>query len=119
MKLRQTWESYLTELPKLPWTSLYLTSLELENCDEDMKERVLYALNYGPCGLKTSSLEIHKDDNTEEVMNVDPIEVQCPGNVVRKKEKRLLEKFTFSFLPTPCFYNCDLSVLNPFRTINH
>ena len=88
LKLGQTWESYLTELPKLPWTSLYLTSLELENYDEDMKERVLYALNYGPCGLKTSSLEIHKDYNTEEVMNVvDPIEVQCTGNVVRKKEK--------------------------------
>ena len=52
-----------------------------------MKEHVLYALDYGPCGLKTSSLEIHKDDNTEEVMNVDPIEVQCPGNTVRKKEK--------------------------------
>ena len=87
LKLGQTWESYLTELPKLPWTSLYLTSLELENYDEDMKERVLYALNYGPRGLKTSSLEIHKDENTEEVMNVDPIEVQCPGNVFRKKEK--------------------------------
>ena len=87
LNLVQTWKNYLTELPKLPWTSLYLTSLELENYDEDMKERVLYALNYGPCGLKTSSLEIHKDDNTEEVMNVDPIEVQCPGNVVRKKEK--------------------------------
>ena len=86
LKLGQTWESYLTELPKLPWTSLYVTSLELENYNEDMKERVLYALNYGPCGLKTSSLEIHKDDNTEEVMNVDPIEVQCPGNVVRKKK---------------------------------
>ena len=33
LKLGQTWESYLTELPKLPWTSLYLTSLELENYD--------------------------------------------------------------------------------------
>ena len=53
--------------------------MELETYDEDMKERVLYALNYGPCGPKTSSLGIHKDDNTEEVMNVDPIEVQCPG----------------------------------------
>ena len=27
LKLGQTWEIYLTELPKLPWTSLYLTSL--------------------------------------------------------------------------------------------
>ena len=44
LKLGQTWKSYLTELPKLPWTSLYLTSLELEHYDEDMKERVLYAL---------------------------------------------------------------------------
>jgi len=49
--------------------------LELENYDEDIKERVLYALYYGPYGLKTndfSSAEIHKDDSTEEVMNVDP-----------------------------------------------
>ena len=52
-----------------------------------MKERVLYALTYGPCDLKTSSLEIHKDDNTEEVMNVDPIEVKGQGNFVRKEEK--------------------------------
>ena len=35
LKLGQTWESYLTELRKLPWTSLYLTSLELENYDKD------------------------------------------------------------------------------------
>ena len=41
LKLGQTWGSYLTELPKLPWTSLYLTSLEFENYGEDMKERVL------------------------------------------------------------------------------
>ena len=90
LKLGQTWESYLTELPKLPWSSLYLTSLELENYDGDIKERVLYALYYGPCGLKTndfSSAEIREDDNTEEVMNVDPTEVQCPDNVVRKEEK--------------------------------
>ena len=90
LKLGQTWESYLTELPKLPWTSLYLTSLELENYDGDMKERVLCALYYGPCGIKTnefSSVEIHKDENAEEVMNVDPTEIQCPENVVRKEEK--------------------------------
>ena len=90
LKLGQTWESYLTELPKLHWTSLYLTSLELENYDEDMKECVLHALYHGPCGLKTndfSSAEIHKDCNTKEVMNIDPTEVKCPENVVRKEEK--------------------------------
>ena len=89
-KLGQTWESYLTELPKLPWTSLYLTPLELENYDEDTKERVLYALNYGPRGIKTNDfrgVEIHKEENAEEVMNVDPTEVQCPENIVRKEQK--------------------------------
>ena len=43
------------------------------------------------CGLKTpndfSSVEIDKDDNTEEVMNVNPTEVQCPENIIRKEEK--------------------------------
>ena len=32
-------------------------------------------------------MEIHKHDNAEEVMNVDPAEVQCPENVVRKAGK--------------------------------
>ena len=54
LKLGQTWESYLTEFPKLPWISLYLTSLEVENYDEDMKERILYVLYKGPCGFKTT-----------------------------------------------------------------
>ena len=52
-----------------------------------MKERVLCAPYCGPCGIKTNNfneMEIHKDDNAEEVMNVDPTEVQCPENVVRK-----------------------------------
>ena len=40
LKLGQTWESYLTELSKLSWTSLYLTSLELDYYDQDMKELV-------------------------------------------------------------------------------
>ena len=80
----------LTELPKLPWTSLYLTSLELEHQVEDMKERVLYALYYGPCGLKCkdfNEMEAREDDNAEEIMNVDPAEVQCPENIIRKEEK--------------------------------
>ena len=33
-KLGKTWEAYVTELPKLPRTSIYLTSLELENYGE-------------------------------------------------------------------------------------
>ena len=27
-KLGKTWEAHVTELPKLPWTSIYLTSLD-------------------------------------------------------------------------------------------
>ena len=36
LKLGQTWESYLTKFPKLPWTSLYLASLDLENYEDIM-----------------------------------------------------------------------------------
>ena len=89
LKLGQTWESHLTELPKLPWTSLYLTSLELENYDEDIKQRVLYALYNGPCGIKTnnfSRVEIYKDDNAEEDMNVDHTEVHILRTLSEKKK---------------------------------
>ena len=34
-----------------------------------------------------SRVELHKDENAEEVMNVDPTEIQCPENVVRKEEQ--------------------------------
>ena len=30
-----------------------------------------------------------KDDDTEELMRVDSIEVQCPENIVRKKGKQM------------------------------
>ena len=46
--LGQTWESYLTELSKFPWTTIYLTPLELEYCDQNVKNRVLYALYLVP-----------------------------------------------------------------------
>ena len=90
LKLGHTWESYLTEMPKLPWPTIFLTSFEIEHYNQDVKERVLYALYYGPCSLKTndfSSVEIQKDVNAEEFIKVDRIEVQCPENVVRKEEK--------------------------------
>ena len=37
--------------------------------------------------ISVEPVEILIDDNTEEVMNVDPTEVQRPENVVRKEEK--------------------------------
>ena len=77
-KLGKTWEAYVTELPKLPWTSIYLTSLELEDYGE-LEDRILYAIYYGPCGLKC------KDPSTVEIDS--QVEVQCPERVVRKDEQ--------------------------------
>ena len=74
-KLDQSWEAYVSELPKFPWTSMYLTSLELEDCEEDLRSRILYAIYHGPNGLKS------KDSSVCEV------EVQCPETVVRKEEQ--------------------------------
>ena len=77
-KLGKTWEAYVTELPKLPWTNIYLTSLELEDYGE-LEDRILYAIYYGPCGLKC------KDPNAVEIDS--QVEVQCPERVVRKDEQ--------------------------------
>ena len=93
LKLSSSWETYVTELPKFPWTSMYLASLEFEDFGEkvqaeQLQDRILYAVYYGPNGLKTNDfngMEVRKDRNTDEVMNVDPIE--CPENVARKEEK--------------------------------
>ena len=37
LTLGHSWKAYLTELPNFPWTNIYLTSLELEESDKDMK----------------------------------------------------------------------------------
>ena len=77
-KRGQTWEAYVTELPKLPLTSIYLTSLELEDYAE-LEDRILYAIYYGPCGLRC------KDPSAVEIDSQD--EVKCPERVVRKDEQ--------------------------------
>ena len=94
-KLGKSWEAYVAELPKLPWTSVYLTSLELDSVGEiiqprQLQERILYALYYGPCGVKCkdfNEMEASEDHNAEGVGNVDRTEVQCPENIIRKEEK--------------------------------
>lgn len=53
-----------------------------------MKKYILYAFYYGSCGLKMNDFSVWEDgndDNTEVVMTVDLVEVQCPKNVVRKE----------------------------------
>ena len=42
-KLGQSWEMYVSELPKMPGTSVFLTSLEVDGFDGDLQSRVLRA----------------------------------------------------------------------------
>ena len=70
---------YVTELPKMPWTSLYLTSLELDGVADDLQSRILYAIYHGPCGLKCEYPSAMKIDSQDEI--------QCPERVVRKEEE--------------------------------
>ena len=53
-KLGNTWEAYVSELPKMPWTSIYLASLELDVVQQgdDLQSRILYAPYYVPNRLK-------------------------------------------------------------------
>ena len=83
-KLGKSWETYVTELPKLPWTSIYLTSLELEGFSEivqpnQLEDRILYAIYYAPSGLKwkdCSGMEMNSQ-----------VKAQCPETIVRKQEE--------------------------------
>ncbi|KAL9961205.1 hypothetical protein ACROYT_G030106 [Oculina patagonica] len=91
LKLGQTWENYLTELPKQAWTTIYLTSLELEHYDHDIKNRVLYALYYGPNRLKSNNSSRFDADEAcdENAISDDPCEVECPETIIRKEEKQM------------------------------
>ena len=53
-KLGKSWEAYVTELQKIPWTSIYLASLEdnVVQKGDDLQSRILYALYHGPNGFK-------------------------------------------------------------------
>ena len=83
-KLGKSWETYVTELPKFPWTSIYLTSLELEGFSEivqpkQLQDRILYAIYYGPSGLKWKDCSGMEMDSQ--------VEAQCPETIVRKQEE--------------------------------
>ena len=84
LKLGKSWEAYVTELPKFPWTSIYLTSLELEGSigvfqPKQLQDRILYAIYYGPSGLRC------QDSGGMEMKS--QVEVQCPETIVRKDEE--------------------------------
>lgn len=83
----------MSELPKIPWTTIYLTCLELDDANDILQEnnsktRILYAIFYGPNGLKTkdsSDVEMTINED-EQIMNSYPLEVQCPEALIRKEE---------------------------------
>ena len=84
LKLGKSLEAYVTELPMFPWNSIYLTSLELEGFigvfqPKQLQDRILYAINYGPNGLKCQ-------DSSSVEMNCQ-VEVQCPETIVKKDEE--------------------------------
>ena len=59
----------------MTWTSIFLTSLEVDGFDGDIKSRVLRSIHDGPNGLKS------KDFRDEQA------EIECPKEVVRKDDK--------------------------------
>ena len=75
----------------MPWTSLYLTSLELEGFGEIVA--IAFCIPFIAVQMvfsKTndfSRMEVREHHNADEVTNNHPIEVQCPENVVRKEEE--------------------------------
>ena len=74
-KLGQSWEMYVSELLKMPWTSVFLTSLEVDGFDGDLQSRVLRAIHDGPNGLKSKGFSDQQ------------AEIECPEQVVRKDEQ--------------------------------
>ena len=73
-KLRKSWEAYCQILS---WTSIYLASLELDVVQQgdDLQSRILYALYYGPNGLKWKDFGDQQET------------IECPERVVRKDEQ--------------------------------
>ena len=60
----------------MPWTSIFPASLALDVFQgNDLQSRILYALYYGPNGLKLKDFS----DQLEEI--------ECPERVVRKDEQ--------------------------------
>ena len=74
-KLSQSWEKYVSELPKMPWTTIFLTSLELDGFDGDLQSRILHAIHDGPNALKNCSIQ--------------QAEMECPEQVVTKDEEAM------------------------------
>ena len=72
----KSWEKYVSELPKMPWTSIYLAFQELYVVHgDDLHSHILYTLYYGPFGLKWKDFGDQQET------------IECPERVVRKDEE--------------------------------
>ena len=78
-KLGNSWEAYVSEKPKMPWTSIYLASLELDVVQQgdNLQGRILYVLYYEPNGLKWKDFWDQQET------------IECPERVVRKDEEKM------------------------------
>ena len=93
-KLDNNWEAYLSELTKLPKTAMYLASLELKNQSgevaqaEELKDRIVCAIHYGPNGLKWNDCSHLKSArySNQELLEVKPMNESCAGTTGTRKE---------------------------------
>ena len=81
-KLGSSWETYVKELHKFPWTNLDLTSLELEKSGErtqtkQLEDCILYSIIFQMVSTPTILV-------TWKFMKIPTRGVQCPDSVVRK-----------------------------------
>ena len=91
--LHNSWKTYLSELYKLPSTTVYITYLKLNYCidDENLVDRVVQARYDDPCGIK-NSFELSIADSA----------VPCSEEFKRKDEEPmeidLLINFRITFI---------------------
>jgi len=101
-KLGNSWETYVREQHKFPWTSLYLTSLELEKLGErtepkQLEDCILYAIIYGTNGLQPINFRWHRSLWRSERWK------SYEYSVVRKDEEPVNIDFTISEIQNKLF----------------
>ena len=101
LKIGRTWESCLGPVYiSFLWNSKIMMKI-WKNAYGMVFIMVLVVLKRT---ISVEPVEILKDDNTEEVMNVDPTEVQRPENVVRKEEKLINLRYVINEIQNKFYF---------------
>ena len=74
--LHETWKSYLSELFKLPWTTVYLTFLQFSECSDTLVNRIIQALYAGTFDVEDKAK-----------LSIPDAAVPCPEEFVRKYDE--------------------------------